>query len=204
MSYRGEFPVRISVAGQNHESSIVIDSDNHWGKNTAEFPAAKPGTLSTRTDNNTGTLTMEGGHGITTGDLVDIFWTDGNGDVQSQKVVTVGTVSGNSVPFDLGSGTNLPAQGTSVTVMVLQYEPVVIGANNISSITISSTGKLNVHVYDDGLVYVSTIVVEAGGCFSWNNQTGLTTPIAIDVSGFRFSQPLTETIALKMDVQFDN
>lgn len=75
------------------------------------------GTLTTRTDNNTGVLTLEAGHGIATGNTICIYWTVAgvNG---HQRRSTVGTVSVNSVPIDLGVGDNLPIATTPVIVCV--------------------------------------------------------------------------------------
>jgi hypothetical protein len=75
------------------------------------IPKGYTGTLTTRTDANTGTVTLAGGHGITTGDKVDIYWAGG-----VQYNVTVGTVATNSMPFDLGIGDNLPIATTAVVV----------------------------------------------------------------------------------------
>lgn len=75
--------------------------------------AGKAGTLSTRTDNTTGTLTLGSGHGITTGASIDVYWAGG-----VQYKVTVGTVAGTSVPISLGVGDNLPAQDTAVVACV--------------------------------------------------------------------------------------
>lgn len=78
----------------------------------ATLTAAKSGTLSTRTDDDTGTVTASaGGHGITDGDIVDIYWTGG-----VAYGATVGTVSGTSIPFDTSLGDVLPAQATAVTI----------------------------------------------------------------------------------------
>jgi len=74
---------------------------------------AKSGTLTTRTDDNTGTLTMAGGHGFTDGQIIDIYWSGG-----VQRSVTVGTVATNSVPIDSGIGDNLPADETAITAVV--------------------------------------------------------------------------------------
>ena len=79
-------------------------------------PVGKAGTLTTRTDNNTGTATLVSGHGITTGAKVDIYWDGG-----VQYNVTVGTVAGLSVPFDLGIGDNLPIATTAI-VMALRVQ----------------------------------------------------------------------------------
>lgn len=81
------------------------------------LPAAKSGTLTTRTDANTGTITGASGHGVTTGAKLCIFWDGG-----VRYNVTVGTVSGDSIPIDLGGGTDLPATTTALTMMVQNPE----------------------------------------------------------------------------------
>src|SRR4051812_13463763 len=85
-------------------TSIVSDSGHIVD---APLGAAKTGTLTTRTSNTVGTLTMTAGHGITTAALQDIYWDGG-----SRRNVTVGTVATNSVPFSGGIGDNLPAAAT--------------------------------------------------------------------------------------------
>jgi hypothetical protein len=77
----------------------------------ATLTAAKTGTLTTRTDANTGTITGQSAHGIATGDTFDIYWTGG-----VQYNVTAGTVSGTSIPFDLGIGDDLPIATTSLII----------------------------------------------------------------------------------------
>lgn len=75
-------------------------------------PKGYAGTLSTRTDNETGTLTLSSGHAITTGMVIDLYWSGGK-----RTGITVGTVSGTSVPIgadDSGAGDNLPAQDTAI------------------------------------------------------------------------------------------
>ena len=77
------------------------------------LPVAKVGTLSTRASDTAGTLTMAAGHGITTGQRLDIYWVGG-----SCRGATVGTVATNSVPFTLATGDVLPAATTAITAMV--------------------------------------------------------------------------------------
>jgi len=80
-----------------------------------DLPAGKTGDLTTRTDDETGSITMDSAsHGITTGAIVDIYWTGG-----VRYGVTVGTVSGTTVPIgadDSGSGDVLPSQATELVV----------------------------------------------------------------------------------------
>lgn len=133
-AFTGTFNRGFNVAGLSFGAgSVSVDSSlaTPWDE---EVAVAKTGTLSTRTDDNTGTLTMAGGHGIQTGDRLDIYWTV-SGVSGRRYGVTVGTVSGNSVPFDLGAGDNLPAQGSSITAMVPTELPVVVTGDDAVSVS---------------------------------------------------------------------
>lgn len=69
------------------------------------------GTLTVRSDNTSGMVTLVSGHGVVTGQTVDVFFAGG-----MRAGVTAGTVDGNNVPFSAGTGDNLPAQDATVTV----------------------------------------------------------------------------------------
>lgn len=97
-----------------------------------ELPIARAGTLTTRSDDNTGTITMaSGSHTIATGNVVDIYWAGG-----VQYGVTVGTVSTTSVPIDLGIGDNLPIANTVVTVVPQTTINIAIDGDNTKLIAI--------------------------------------------------------------------
>lgn len=93
--------------------------------------AAKSGTLTTRTDANTGTLTMSAGHGLTDGQIIDIYWAGG-----VQYGVTVGTVATNSVPIDSGIGNDLPTANTAITAVVQKSINLAIDGDNAKFIAI--------------------------------------------------------------------
>ena len=92
---------------------------------------AKTGTLSTRTSDTVGTLTMTTGHGITTGQIIDIYWSGG-----VRFGVTVGTVSVDSVPFSLGSGDNLPIATTAITAVVQKAINLAVDGDEVDIIAV--------------------------------------------------------------------
>lgn len=104
------YAVTVSGLGGNIAQSIPRTADG-GGIREIAVPVGYAGTLSTRTDEDTGTVTLDGGHAITTGMKVDIYWDGG-----VQYNVTVGTVATNSMPFDLGVGDDLPVATTAVVV----------------------------------------------------------------------------------------
>jgi hypothetical protein len=80
-------------------------------------PAAWAGTLTTRTDNDTGVVTTTLAHDILTSDTVDLY--DSSGELM-RKDVDVTAVGANTISIDLGTGvspyTNLPVLTTVINV----------------------------------------------------------------------------------------
>jgi hypothetical protein len=127
MSKSATFQEQVNVLGVGYTSTRVVTGDNSvFIEPTALIPTAKTGILTTRTNNTDGTLTMDPGHGITTGIRFDLYWSGG-----SRVGCIAGTVAGNSVPFTLGSGDNLPIATTPIRVGVPAVESglAIVGAN---------------------------------------------------------------------------
>ena len=160
----------------------------------ASAPGGKTGTLTTRTDNDTGTLTMVSGHGLTTGDKVDIFWAGG-----SRYNVTVGTVSGNSVPIDVGSGTNLPSTSTAVVVCKPQQFSCQVDGDLVVAVGFGSTNKIIVTFFDASNAVLLSKEVVAGQIWSWDENTVDTNPFAgMAVSYVKLSNGGTAAADIKL------
>ncbi len=143
---------------------------------SVQLAAAKTGTLTTRTDDNTGTLTMSGGHGITTGARLDLYWTGG-----SRRGITVGTVATNSVPFDLGSGDALPSTSTAITAMVPAEEDAVFVGDDAVGAGLRNPGTnaaATVVFAESDDSEVTAFVVAANSSDSWFSSGGATNPFA--------------------------
>jgi hypothetical protein len=113
-----------TIGGQSFALSASTSTELILGGQVA-LTGVKTGTLSTRSSDTAGTLTLTAGHGVTDGALLAIYWATG-------KVThaTVGTVSGTSVPFTGAAGDVLPAQTTAVTAAVgVVIDAVFTGAN---------------------------------------------------------------------------
>lgn len=82
----------------------------------ASFRCA-PCVLSTRTNSTSGILTAPSGHGRITGEVVDLPWMSVDGGYATAHIrigVTIGIVSGTSVPFSGGAGDPLPAASSTI------------------------------------------------------------------------------------------
>ena len=120
--------------------------------------AAKTGTLSTRTNDTSGTLTMTTGHGFTTGQKdISIFWSGG-----SRRNVLVGTVATNSVPFSGGTGDNLPLATTAITAMAPTVNTSISG-NMATAIDYGLTTTTNTEEY-----IIFSFGVTSGGNYTEN------------------------------------
>jgi len=89
------------VGGAPMNTNISRTADGQTS-HEVQVPAAKTGTLTTRTTDTTGTLTMQTGHGFVQNDKIDLYWTGGR-----RYNVVVGTVAGDSVPISGGRTTAL-------------------------------------------------------------------------------------------------
>lgn len=160
---------QFSVGGKQYVDQQTISTG---GLEALEepIPIAWTGVLTTRTDNNTGTITMDNaGHIIATGNIIDIYWTVAgvNG---VQRASTVGTVSGVTVPIDLGIGDNLPPLNSAVIACVVKkFTPNVIVGNNVAALLAAADStRAMVCLYSSSDTVESlAITLAANGAYSW-------------------------------------
>jgi hypothetical protein len=138
--------------------------------------AAKTGTLTTRTDDNTGEITGQASHGVTTGDRLDVYWSTGH-----RRGMTVGTVASLAIPIDGGSGDNLPADETPVTMMVPEEVKFDIdGDDMIALLTSSQRRGLFVFTGADDAEDYYVYFPNAAMADAWYEEMATTNPIASD------------------------
>jgi hypothetical protein len=157
----------VKGAGVSLSQGIVRTSEGglSW---ELSLPVAEAGQLTTRSSDTAGTITMDdAGHGITTGEIIDIY--DPAGGTVSYGA-TVGTVAGDSVPFTGASGDVLPANLTNVTVaeQVILNTPIDGDAILIIAIivefpTSASTDQAHLDMQDSGNATIEEIDLTANG-----------------------------------------
>lgn len=135
----GRISATATIGGKNITGSSDLAAATETSTQVL-VPAGKAGTLSTRTDDDTGILTLATGHGITTGAIIDLYWAGG-----IRRGVTVGTVAGDSVPFGAaggeGVGDVLPVVATAVVACVRQLVDLdVLGSTVKMAAASVSTG----------------------------------------------------------------
>jgi len=123
---------------------------------------------------------MATGHGIITGDVIDLFWDGGN-----RRGILVGTVATNSVPIgadNAGTGDNLPTNLTAITAFVRLEEEFLVTGDNIQAIGAKMSRKGAVVFADAADVELFAIVdpfdAASGGGYQWYTGNGITNPLA--------------------------
>ncbi len=169
LSASRNFTQLIDGAAFNNSDSTTAASAEKTSQNLA---AAKTGVLTIRTNGTDGSLTMDTGHGITTGQRLDIYWSGG-----SCRGATVGTVATNVVPFTGATGTALPSAATAITAMVPDQQVFNLVGNSTTVLGAGGDAAFTVVFADSGGSELFAVVKTGNGAYVW--FTGDTTnPIA--------------------------
>lgn len=138
------------LSSSNNSGAIEFDDQYLYEVELPAMDAQNVGTLTTRTDDDTGVATLTTGHSITTGMVVDVYWSGG------VRFGMDATVSGNDVTIDGGDGDNLPAQSTAITGVYEQVEkdPLYIDGDLVEFVaviyrnTADQTAKAHINLKD--------------------------------------------------------
>ena len=121
------YGVSLGSIGQN-----VVRSGDARIDLEVTLPAGKAGTLTTRTDANTGIVTVSSGHGITISDTVDVYWSGGR-----RYGVDVTAQDSTTISIDLGSGDDLPTVSTAIVIVKQVAFNQAIDGDNLKIIGVS-------------------------------------------------------------------
>jgi len=175
MSGTATISLRTTLGGTNFISSIAKE-DEVETVFTEEVAAGKAGTVTTRTDANTGILTVASGHGITDADTVSVFWDGGY-----RYGMTVSATTSTTISIDGGTGDDLPVLTTAIVVGKEAEHAIAITGDSLSVFVIDCDNRVSVHFRDgsDTSLLAYDILTNEGRL--WVKNTGNTNPIAGDV-----------------------
>lgn len=154
------YGLSLSIGGVTIQPASVVRSGDHPNVFEVPLPVGAAGTLSTRTDNDTGVVTAAG-HTLLVGNKVNVFWSGGR-----RYGMTVSAVAGNDVTVgtlagEVGAGDAFPAQGTAVVITKQVQINSQIDGDEIEIIGViaessnpASTAKAHVDMQDSGNVTV--------------------------------------------------
>jgi hypothetical protein len=195
------YGLSLSVGGITIQPASIVRTGDHPNPYEVELPPGKSGTLSTRTDNDTGIVTAVG-HGLAQNDKVDVFWSGGR-----RYGMTVGVIAGNDVPIDLGAGDNLPVATTPVVITKQVQINSQIDGDAIQIIGImaqsadpASATKVNVDMQDSGSASIEVLDLTANQPQIHDIAGGAVNPFTGNVieKSLAANGSSTETITLKI------
>lgn len=168
---------RATLDGQEYVSTGSVVGDGIL-KRIVAIPAAKTGQLTTRTDGDTGVLTMAAGHGIQQGDRLDVYW----GSFAGRRGLEVTGVDGNLVSIDGGAGDDLPANLTAITAAVPVQETFACDGDDVVALLLwgDQPGTIVVVDADDAELYAMSIgsTTNAGRSAIWHAGRNPINPLA--------------------------
>jgi len=169
----GQIIATASVAGLSIQSVTQRTASGQLAHEVV-LPAAAAGVLTTRTNDTDGQLTMDdAGHGITTGDKIDIFHDGG-----VSYGATVGTVAGTTVPFTGAGGDVLPAEDDAIAADVQVEVDVDFDGDKAELVLVMATARGHITWIDTGSATLDTAELTASEPWQWIAGQGVTNPLA--------------------------
>lgn len=185
---QASYSLNLSGGGLSIGGSQVVQGDT---SNPYELtvPAAKAGSLTTRTDNDTGIVTVASGHGILDTDVVDLY--DSAGQLL-RKDMDVTAVTSTTISVDGGSGDNLPIVSTAVKVAKQMTVGVFIDRSAIQIFGIElkvpgATTQGRALFLDSGPASVADLELTANSGIIAHVAAGATNPLSADAVSLKIT-----------------
>ena len=164
----------VTISGKSSRSAEGQTSD------VVPLPAAKAGSLTTRTNDTEGELTLGANHGIATGQTVNVHWAGGR-----RYGVTVGTVNVLIVPITGGNGDNLPDEDTAITAAKVVEVDLDFDGDDAVLVAVSANKAAHLEVQeDDGdPIVAGGVDLSANDPWIWASGGPIANPLAGKVVG---------------------
>jgi len=166
---------RTSIGGSTF-NSVITKVDELEAVFTKTLPAGNVGTVTTRTDADTGILTVASGHGITDSDFVSVFWEGGH-----RYGVDVTATTATTISIDLGTGTDLPLVTVAIVVSKEETHSIAITGNQLIMFAIDSINKATINFRDGSNASLLFYHLLANEGRLWIKDIDVTNPLAGDV-----------------------
>lgn len=130
--YNVELSGTLTFAGLSKQISLSAGGQENLMRKITLL-AGLAGTLSTRTDDNTGVVTLGSGHVVTAENTVSLYWSGGK---RTGMTVTIpgDPASETQIAIDGGVGDNLPAGSTALVVGVETDVDFVVDGDTVDGI----------------------------------------------------------------------
>lgn len=140
----------------------------------ASIPAATAGTLTTRTSDTAGIITVTS-HSFSVNDIIDIYWSDG-----SCRTATISAEDTTTLTFSGALGTVLPAQDDAVTCNEQVVLPFNLVGADCTALVVFTAQKGTIILKDAGGEELVLNLATGGTVYAWWTGNGVTNPITGD------------------------
>jgi hypothetical protein len=175
MPLSGNFSTTIQVPGLTIVGATPVSANVGIDPVDIYVSSGVQGTLSTRTNDTGGIVTLPDGHGIVTGNLVDLHWNGGS------RYGMTATVAGDAVTLAGGNGDPvrdvLPVQGTAIVAMLPLSLPVSFNGANVALVGAGANQQARVTFLNAAGTVLFSVHIYAGSAWGWAAGQGTTTPI---------------------------
>ena len=167
---------------------------------TPTLAGGSAGSLTTRTDDDTGIATLAAGHGLAPGNDVNVFWAGG-----VRFGMNVSAVNGDDVTVDLGAGAVLPAQATALVVTKRTEINVDFAGDTMAMLLAQCEQRAHIEFLDDGDVSLAAKELTGGNAWTWTSDDGGANPLAGDAVGkAKVSIGTVDPATFNLGILYDN
>lgn len=201
----------VTIGGKSFSQQRSVVGEGEVARQK-DLPAAKAATLTTRTDDDTGVITVAAGVGaqFSVGERVDVYWDVGGvkGHRRGMLVssiavdaITVGTVGG-----DIGAGDIFPAAASVVQLAKSVLGEFRVDGDDVAVLAFASDARAIIVLTEaDGVEDYFVHMPEVGSARMWDKNEGTVNPIAAKViaRAYMSHNDTTTTKAVKVGVVFN-
>jgi hypothetical protein len=162
---------RVSGAGIDFNCTLTREAPGLVA-HEVELLAGKAGTLTTRTDENTGVATLSTGHGIESQDVVDVYWPGG------LRYGMVATVSVNAVTIEGGTGDALPAAQSAVVLCEQSSIDTDFDGDLVTLAIAAATTRCHIDFQTVAPASLLAVELPANQDWRWADDAGVANPLA--------------------------
>lgn len=161
-----------SLGGVSFPESRSLTADG-FIVHDVSVAAAQAGALTTRTDDDTGVVTMDDStHTIALSDRVDVYWTGGK-----RRGMAVTDVTDSAVTINAGSGDNLPTEDTELVLSVPEELDVAVAGAQVVGLLAYIAAPGQVVFAASGAAEIATWSIGDTVSRIWHNEDGTDNPV---------------------------
>jgi hypothetical protein len=176
MALTSTFVQNMTIGGQTFSATATATDETFLRSsvNASQLNTPLTGTVSVKTDANTGTLAVAT-HGIADSSKVDVYWALGN-----RRGMTTSAAETGTFVVDGGAGDDLPVATTAITVCIQKNLDLAFDGDEMAMLAVQTSTAGQATFYSGADAELLNCDLAAGNAYLWSSGTGITRPITGD------------------------